>query len=387
MTLEGFLCHERNIVHQFNVIKNLTTNLTEEDVLICMDFSENYCTKYGQEIQAFRFGGSRMQITLHTVVIYLKNSTKSYCTVSKNNSHTPAAIWTHLQTIFAVLPSQIKHLHFISDGPVTQYRNKTMFYILATKLPKQLPNIQRFSWNFSESGHGKGAPDGVGATCKRTADSIVATGGDIENLDTFVEAVARRCPSITLNIVGDEQIKKMTAEIERETKNTKSFKGTLQVHQVTGNIYNQSLGLKCTPVILTMRSLSCFCKDGICGHFKIGTLNYGRNSKLAVQDVYTDSESDGEAGPTAIVDRSFKNGDFILVKFPVRKNEYRYAGVIDKVDEDDGEITVTFLRVCDDKAQIFKCDHNDKLAAPRLELKGKSVFYKFSMPVNVFEKV
>ncbi|KAF2901985.1 hypothetical protein ILUMI_04195 [Ignelater luminosus] len=121
--LKMFFVHQRNIVHQFTAMKEFKENLQEDDVLIHMDFSENYCTKYSEEIQAFHFGGSRTQLSLHMVVVYLKNSTRSYCTVSKNISHSHPAIFIHLQPVFKALPSGIKHAHFLSDGPLTQYRN------------------------------------------------------------------------------------------------------------------------------------------------------------------------------------------------------------------------------------------------------------------------
>ncbi|CAH2091280.1 unnamed protein product [Euphydryas editha] len=121
------------------------------------------------------------------VVVYTKDSTKSYSTVSQNTTLTPAAIWKHLKPIFKTLPTHITGIHFVSDGPVTQYRNKTMFHILATRLHVEVPNTKTFSWNFSKSGHGKSAADGFGATCKRTADTIVATGGDIDSLDSFID--------------------------------------------------------------------------------------------------------------------------------------------------------------------------------------------------------
>jgi hypothetical protein len=43
----------------------------------------------------------------------------------------------------------------------------------------QALNIQQFDWVFTEAGHGKGAPDGVGATAKRMTDSSVSHGGSI----------------------------------------------------------------------------------------------------------------------------------------------------------------------------------------------------------------
>jgi hypothetical protein len=39
--------------------------------------------------------------------------------------------------------------------------------------------IDGFQWIFCEAGHGKGAPDGVGAAVKRRADQYVAHGGTI----------------------------------------------------------------------------------------------------------------------------------------------------------------------------------------------------------------
>ena len=49
-----------------------------------------------------------------------------------------------------------------------------------------LPNIKYFSWNFCESGHGKGAMDGVGGSMKRTADAFVLHGNDIMSVEDFI---------------------------------------------------------------------------------------------------------------------------------------------------------------------------------------------------------
>ncbi|CAH0558867.1 unnamed protein product [Brassicogethes aeneus] len=101
--LEHFLHHERNIVHQHSAFKIKKTTLTEKEAMIHMDFSENYLTKYAEEIQAMHFGGSRQQISLHTVVTYTKEDssgevkTTCYCSMSQNLLHSPPAIWAHLQ--------------------------------------------------------------------------------------------------------------------------------------------------------------------------------------------------------------------------------------------------------------------------------------------------
>lgn len=161
-------------------IKFKKDTLTEKDAIIHVDFSKNYQTKYAEEVQSFHFGGSRQQISMPTVVVYTKEveeiKTTCFCTVSENLSYSPPAIWAHLQPILNSLPNNVVNINFLSDGLVTQYRNKIMFKVLATKLREFYGDLQYFTWNYPEAGHGKGAPDGVGETCKNTADRYFHTG-------------------------------------------------------------------------------------------------------------------------------------------------------------------------------------------------------------------
>nr|CAI5841458.1 unnamed protein product [Callosobruchus analis] len=49
--------HEMNIVHQYQSVRRLKESLTERDVVVHMDFSENYCTKYSK-----RFSRSILEV-------------------------------------------------------------------------------------------------------------------------------------------------------------------------------------------------------------------------------------------------------------------------------------------------------------------------------------
>lgn len=417
--LQKFLDHQRNIVHQYKAMNDLKSNQQDDEVLIHVDFSENYCTKYAEEIQAFHFGGSRAQLSLHTVVVYLRNSILSFCTVSENIAHSPAAIWTHLRPIFKTLPCGIKRVHFLSDGPVTQYRNKTMFFIMATKLSEEIPDIENFTWNYTESGHGKGAPDGIGATCKRTADFVVNSGGDINNIDQFVKVIQERCLSITCIAIDGKDIQAMVDKVEEEASDQKSFKGTLNVHQVAGVYSSSILGLPTKCKTLTMKSLSCFCNSGFCEHYKVGSINFALKPRWTVEEVFTESEpedlesaerelistqnkslqrfDDDIAGTSGIRNSCYNTGDYVLVKFPAKNVEYRYAAVINEIDDDENDLRVTFLKICDQKVQTFRIDDKDisdvsfdqvvqKLNNPDLIVKGKRIFYKFSTQIDVFER-
>lgn len=43
-----------------------------------------------------------------------------------------------------------------------------------------------YMWNFHETGHRKGAPDGIGAACKLSGDQLIAEKGDTTNLYDLV---------------------------------------------------------------------------------------------------------------------------------------------------------------------------------------------------------
>ncbi|CAH2216930.1 jg27462, partial [Pararge aegeria aegeria] len=247
--LDIFLKHEANIVHQYQTIKSLKDNLTEKDAVIHMDFSENYNTKYSSEVQSFHFGGSRTQISLHTVVLYTQGEIKCFATISENLNHNVPVIWAHLKPVMELLPTSIENVYFLSDGPVTQYRNKDMFFFLLCKLNEAYPNICDFTWNYHEAGHGKGAPDGIGGTCKRTADKIVALGTDIASIDDFATELNKYCPGIQIFVITEQEIDFQKKIMEDNRSNIKPFTGTLKVHQVRGS---------CLSNMLYMKSLSCF---------------------------------------------------------------------------------------------------------------------------------
>lgn len=71
--------------------------------------------------------------------------------------------------------------------------------------------------------------------------------------------------------------------------------------------------------------------------------------------------------------------------------------MINEIDDDENDLRVTFLKICDQKAQLFKIDDRDisdvsfdqvvlKLDNPDLILKGKRIFYQFPTEVDVFER-
>jgi len=100
----------------------------------------------------------------------------------------------------------IDTIHILSDGPATQYRNKKNFFLIAHYLSDMIPGIKLATWNFSEAGHGKGAPDGIGAVLKRTADRVVAQGKDVHNFVSFVHELEKNVHGVKLITVFGSDI-------------------------------------------------------------------------------------------------------------------------------------------------------------------------------------
>ena len=70
-------------------------NMTEDEIFIHMDFSENYKCKLQSEIQSMHFGASQRQISVHTEIAYTKNKLWPFATVSDCLVHSPAGILGH----------------------------------------------------------------------------------------------------------------------------------------------------------------------------------------------------------------------------------------------------------------------------------------------------
>lgn len=127
--------HLYNIKHQHAVLRKLKENMSENEIIIPMNFSENYCCKYmyNKEIQSVHFGPSQTHVTLHTGVVYFKGEcTLSFCTVSDYNKHGPPATLAHLKPILAHVKdvhSTIDTVYFVSEGPTTQYRCKANYLL------------------------------------------------------------------------------------------------------------------------------------------------------------------------------------------------------------------------------------------------------------------
>lgn len=283
-----FLSHHFNMIHQYHQIKEIKQSLSEQDVLIHMDFSENYLCKYSEEVQSAHFGGSKPQITLHTVVTYqrapevVEPVTKSYCSLSKSLRHDPSAICAHLVPILKEIKNKcpnINEVHFLSDGPSTQYKNKKMFYFIMVLA--EILNSSSVRWHYFESHHGKGAPDGIGGCVKRSADNIVARGQDISNYETLLDKL-RVLKGIEIVPIDEADIVAFDSKLP---KILPVFKGTMKVHEAVWS--------KTEPRMIRFRQLTC--KDcsanNVCMHYSLGFNSYQEQ----IENTFESSEENSDS--------------------------------------------------------------------------------------------
>lgn len=414
-----FLFHEGIISHQFRALRFLKKRLNEEEILIHMDYSENYSLKYASEVQSFHFGGSRKQITLHTCEIYFKKdaysqvSSKSMCTLSQSLDHGPHAVWAHLQPVFQMIKNtvpKIKAVHFLSDSPATQYRNRTIFYLLGSAITASFDHISVATWNYSAAGHGKGAPDGIGGCLKRTADTVVAQGHDIDSLPRLVEVLQENTRNIVLCVVHEDDIKAIKQMIPQSLP---PFKGTMKTHQI--------VFLKDNPKELKMRTLSCFhcfdCKKHLLGtHDLSGVISEDIHSPTQIVDVDCEILNDEilHPGPStqpqievAKMQSTTLNmsttetpapGSFALVQFSGFGNKsFRYVCSVEKLDQKNGSLWVNGLRSFEHSRKQFIVKENDECAVkledvvailplPRIIMTKRKVVYCFDEDINICEK-
>lgn len=241
-----FSTHVFNIRHQFRAYRHLKETLAHDEIVVHIDFSENWSCKYASEIQKMHFGASQRQATIHTGVAYSSGSYVSFATISDVLNHGPSAIWASLKPVLSDLKaanSDINAVHFFSDGPTTQYRNKLNFFLWSTLIFDM--GFEYSTWNFFEAGHGKGAPDAVGGTLKRRADTLVLNGRDIPTAHDLFAAL-KTDSSVRLYYIDEDSVNAVNAVC---TKSLKPVAGTMKIHQLwtIGKGY------------FAHRKLSCFC--------------------------------------------------------------------------------------------------------------------------------
>ena len=237
--------------HQFETLRTIKDKIKDDEAYVILDFSQNYICKYKDEVQSAHFGGSKKQISLQTGGFYIKNCDKivfkSCAAISECLTHDAAAAWALLQPVLqklCELKPSVKRIHFQSDGPLTQYKNKTNFYLFHFFSNKF--NLTRTTWNYTTAGHGKSSADGIGGNVKNMCDNAVSNGTDVHCAQDMIDVVKSKNSAINMFLVTESDIKLVNNLIPDDLS---AIDKTMSVHQIcwTKEISNQ----------LNVRYLSC----------------------------------------------------------------------------------------------------------------------------------
>ena len=172
--LELLRPHSFIAAQQASYYSNSKSGLAPREMLVTVDFSENYSFVLQDAAQGFHWNNS--QATIHPFAAYFKNKGElchlSYVVVSECLHHDTTAVHLYQKCFTAFLRkffptrSQPHKIIYFSDGAASQYKNRKNFINLCHH--KEDFGITA-EWHFSATAHGKGACDGLGGTVKRLA--------------------------------------------------------------------------------------------------------------------------------------------------------------------------------------------------------------------------
>jgi hypothetical protein len=151
------------------------------------------------------------------------------------------AAWAGIQPLLNHLvdEKEISIINIISDSPISQYRNKTMFYLIKKFAAEQKIKIK---WIYLEAGHGKGVADSIGATLKRKMDEAINYKPDdsFSSASDLIDAIADGT-DIKLYLYGKSDIEK----VKKALPKLSTIKGTATLHEVVatsdGKFYGKDL--------------------------------------------------------------------------------------------------------------------------------------------------
>lgn len=213
---------------------------------------------------------------------------------------------------------KIDTLHVLSDGPVTQYRNRANCYLLSS-VPYTW-GLKQITWNYSERAHGKGAPDGVGGAVKRMADNHVHGGQDLKSpKDVYEFLVQKEVTNIRFKWIEEADIQVFD---EMLPPSVPKVPGILNTHQ----ILSFSVGE------IFYRDLSCFCKfPEMCHCFSPSKMRPDNPStclELASEVQATQPESGVEEEEER--DDEYTVGKFVIVRY----DQKPFVGQITNLNEE-----------------------------------------------------
>ncbi|CAF1346632.1 unnamed protein product [Rotaria sordida] len=237
---KDFLMHSFITHVQYIHFEDCKQNASPKSIVLQIDFSENYRTKYQDEIQNAFF--NYKQVGLFNAVVWSGSNSPviNYSLISDDVSHDKYSIHVFLTKIIINLKNKFPSLETInifSDGAASQFKQRFSFANLTF-----LSNDHRlnFIWNFFSSGHGRGAVDGVGGSVKRLVwKGVMAKQCIISNANDFAHYATAVAKNIIIIYVDVQDIKFQSSLLDQRWDQVRAVPNTLQIHYVKAlSLYN-----------------------------------------------------------------------------------------------------------------------------------------------------
>ena len=334
--------HRERVISQYRAARQIKEKMPPGHISVQCDFAENYCYGEKEEVQSAYY--SKDQITLHPAVFHHRTEVDaplkvtSACYVSDVTDHTAPMVFAILKQIVTLAKQtvpELKYIHYLSDSPSSQYRNKHLMYIIAQH--DKMFGIP-CTWTYFESGHGKGPCDGIGGSSKRLADLAVKTDkASIRCAQDFADWGNKSSKKVQYSVVSQSDY--IVAKNEINLFNAKPVPGTMSTHAVQ----TSENGVVC-------RKTSCVCSE--CFANKSPECNWinvpicGAAFEIAETQPTPQTLEADEVQPSGSQGLPFLNcesGTYALVKFATRGGDVHYVGEVVGPGDDDDEYELSFL--------------------------------------------
>lgn len=220
---------------QAKYFRELKDNLKEGEIIVTLDFSENYSVVIQDAVQGFYW--NNVQISILTSVIYYKENGilkhLSYIGVLESLSHDTISVYMFQKKLMELVKSKISNInkiYYFTDGAGQHFKNKKNF--LNATLHHQDFGI-RAEWHFFATAHGKGPCDGLGGMVKAEARKACLKFGSenhILNALDFYEWAQDKFESINFIYCSNDDYTSTSTLLEDRFKSIKTVKGTLGFH-------------------------------------------------------------------------------------------------------------------------------------------------------------
>ena len=214
---------------------------------------------------------------------------QSFCFLLGVNYHnTTMVVSIHKSLILMELRPLIHRLnigqvYYITDSPVSQYRNKFIFYIISNHhLIFGTPAV----WNYFEKGHGKGPCDGVGGAVKRDAAQAAKRGVPMADAFQFRDWAMQKESGIQFCFITQMEYDHTNTDVTLIEKRLLSVHNTLTLHSIHSGQRIGEVEWRET----TCNCVGCLMRDSSCDYHCVSVVRPKRKGKKDEGNLFTACE-------------------------------------------------------------------------------------------------